>query len=100
MSLNYLKQLPIDTVKIDRSFIRMLMSDPRDAAITRGIIGMAHSLNLNVVAEGVEDIGQMDFLREHHCDALQGYLFSRPVPVEEFTRLLIKERRNSAKKAA
>ena len=99
-SLNYLKQLPIDTVKIDRSFIRMIMSDPRDAAITKGIIGIAHSLKISVVAEGVDDIRQMEFLRQHNCDALQGYLISRPIPVEEFTHMLTSSRGTVIRKAA
>jgi EAL domain-containing protein (putative c-di-GMP-specific phosphodiesterase class I) len=87
-SLNYLKRFPLDTVKIDRAFIQDLPENPDDAAITRAIIAMAHSLRLKVVAEGVETEAQMSFLRELGCDEMQGYLFSGPLPVDEFLQLL------------
>ncbi|UTW06662.1 PAS domain S-box protein [Pseudomonas benzenivorans] len=79
-SLGYLKRLPIDKVKIDRSFIREIISDSNDAAITRGIISMAHHLKLKVVAEGVENEPQVAFLRKSHCDQFQGYHFAKPMP--------------------
>ncbi len=78
-SLVYLKQLPIDMLKIDRGFIADLTSDPDDAAITTTIISMAHSLELSVIAEGVETQAQLDFLREHDCDEIQGYWLSQPL---------------------
>ncbi|MCO6059528.1 EAL domain-containing protein [Pseudomonas sp. MOB-449] len=86
-SLNYLKQFPIDVLKIDRSFVDGLPDGERDAQIARAIIAMAHSLNLAVIAEGVETHAQLDFLREHGCDEVQGYLFGHPVPAAQFERL-------------
>ncbi len=87
-SLSYLKRFPVDFVKIDRSFISELEQFGDDAAIVRAIIAMVHSLELQVVAEGVETQGQMDFLKEQNCDELQGYLISRPVPAAQFAQLL------------
>ncbi len=89
-SLGYLKHLPVDVLKIDRTFIRELDGTPDcgDAAITRAIIAMAHSLGLEVVAEGVEEKAQMEFLRDNGCDEIQGFLISRPVPPADFKRLL------------
>src|SRR3546814_7423065 len=78
-SLVYLKRLPIDTLKIDKEFVGDLSRDPDDAAITATVITMAHSLGLNVVAEGVETQEQMDYLRDHGCDAIQGYWLSPPL---------------------
>lgn len=87
-SLSYLKRFPVDYVKIDRSFICELEHSSQDAAITRAIIAMVHSLERKVVAEGVETQAQMDFLKANHCDEIQGYLLSPPVPVEQFVELL------------
>ncbi len=82
-SLSYLRQFPVSKLKIDRSFIRDVAVNPDDAAITTAIIGMAKSLNLKVIAEGVEDEAQMSFLRARQCDEIQGYYFSKPLVVEK-----------------
>ncbi|MCG8393184.1 MAG: EAL domain-containing protein [Pseudomonadales bacterium] len=87
-SLSYLKRFPVDTLKIDRSFIMDLDKSPDDAAITRAIIDMAHSLQMNVVAEGVETEAHLSILRDMHCDSIQGYLISKPVPESELLELL------------
>ncbi|WP_339719305.1 bifunctional diguanylate cyclase/phosphodiesterase [uncultured Paraglaciecola sp.] len=89
-SLAYLQRLPIDQLKIDRSFINEINENSQDSdgAIILAVIAMAHNLKLEVIAEGVETILQKDFLTEHNCDIAQGYLFSRPVPYAEFCELL------------
>lgn len=91
-SLYYLKHLPIDELKIDRRFIRDLPGHEDDCAITATIITMAKSLKLKVVAEGVEESGQLLFLRERGCDQMQGYLFSQPVPYDELLAMLLADR--------
>ncbi len=91
-SLSYLKKYPIDVLKIDRSFVRDLVSAADDQAITIAIIRMARSLRKDVVAEGVETAEQRDFLLEEGCPVMQGFLFSRPVPPEEISRLLERQR--------
>ena len=87
-SLNYLKRLPVDILKIDRSFIDEIPDDNDDIAITKAIISLSHHRNLRVIAEGVETRAQADFLRANGCDEVQGYYFSKPLPVEEFEALL------------
>jgi EAL domain-containing protein (putative c-di-GMP-specific phosphodiesterase class I) len=87
-SLSYLKRLPLQQLKIDGSFVRDLMSDPNDAAITRTIIALGHSLDLEVLAEGVETTQQRDTLVSQGCHLFQGYLFGRPQPPAEIDRLL------------
>ena len=91
-SLSYLKRFPIDVLKIDRSFVGDITVDPDDAAIVLSIISLAHSLRLKVLAEGVETEAQLAYLRRHGCDCMQGYYFSRPLPVLEFTQLLRHDR--------
>lgn len=87
-SLTYLKRLPVDTLKIDQSFVRDATSDPNDAEIIRAIVAMARSLNLEMIAEGVETLEQLQFLQGLDCHLYQGYLHSRPLPLEAFERLL------------
>ncbi|MEW8507736.1 MAG: EAL domain-containing protein [Candidatus Thiodiazotropha sp.] len=84
-SLSYLKRFPVDKIKIDRSFIRDVTSDPEDASLCEAIIAMAHHLKLSVVAEGVETNQQLQFLQRRGCDYAQGFLFGKPMPVDQFT---------------
>ena len=87
-SLNYLKRFPIDVLKLDQSFVRDILVDADDATIGKTIIGLGHSLNLKVVAEGVETAEQYAFLRQHDCDLVQGYYFCRPLAAEAFAQFL------------
>jgi diguanylate cyclase (GGDEF)-like protein/PAS domain S-box-containing protein len=89
-SLSYLKRFKIDNLKVDKSFIMDIKIDVNNTEITKAIIAMAHSLGLQVTAEGVETVEQLEFLKQHHCDKLQGYLFSRPLPADEITSVLKK----------
>lgn len=93
-SLSYLKKLPLDQVKIDQSFVRDITSDPNDAAIVQAIIAMTLSLHMDVIAEGVESVEQLTFLRDCGCLHYQGYLFGKPMPIQEF-ELLLHERSRS-----
>jgi len=90
-SLSYLNRFPLDYLKVDRAFVMNITTNPDDAAITTAIVAMAHSLKLKVIAEGVETEEQLAFLRELGCDEVQGYLFSRPLPAEEFAELLARQ---------
>jgi diguanylate cyclase (GGDEF)-like protein len=92
-SLSFLRRLSVDRVKLDRSFVQDITHNAGDAAIATAVIAMSHGLKLNVVAEGVETEEQLGFLRQHGCDAMQGYLFSPPVPAEEFEALVAAGRR-------
>jgi diguanylate cyclase (GGDEF)-like protein len=87
-SLGYLRQFPVDALKIDRSFVKDLHTSSDDAAICAAIIAMARELKLKVIAEGVETVEQLEFLRKHRCDQVQGYLISQPIPVTELEKLL------------
>jgi diguanylate cyclase (GGDEF)-like protein len=92
-SLDYIKRFPADRIKIDQTFVRNIGVDPDDEAIVRATIGMAHSLNRAVVAEGVEIEEHLDFLRAQGCEELQGYLFCRPLPAASFENLLVERER-------
>jgi EAL domain-containing protein (putative c-di-GMP-specific phosphodiesterase class I) len=83
-SLTYLKRLPLDEIKIDKSFVTDLLNDPGDRAIIRSILILAKSLNLGVTAEGIELPEQRDFLAQEGCDTFQGYFYGRPTPVDQF----------------
>jgi diguanylate cyclase (GGDEF)-like protein/PAS domain S-box-containing protein len=87
-SLSYLTRFPVDTLKIDQSFIRQITSAPSETAIVKAVLGMAQNLNLRVVAEGVETLGELAFLRKYQCDEAQGYYFSRPLPAAAFNAFL------------
>ncbi len=90
-SLGYLQKFTFDKIKIDRSFIRGLGVDPNATAIVHAVLGMAHALGIRVNAEGVEDEQQALLLTGEGCDEVQGFLFSRPIPPDEFVRLMILE---------
>ncbi|MDP2827315.1 MAG: EAL domain-containing protein [Sulfuricellaceae bacterium] len=92
-SLSYLKRFPINKLKLDQSFVRDIITDPDDAAISMAIIALAHGMKLDVIAEGVETESQLSFLCSHGCDAIQGYYFSRPVASEQMEQLLRDGRR-------
>ncbi len=87
-SLAYLKRFPLDSLKVDRAFVQDITADPGDVSITRAIITLAHSFKLQVVAEGVETEGQLGLLIANHCDVIQGYFFSRPLPTEQIIAML------------
>jgi EAL domain-containing protein (putative c-di-GMP-specific phosphodiesterase class I) len=87
-SMSLMKQFPIDTIKIDRSFVRDLPVDTEDQAIAQAIISMGKALGMTVIAEGVETVEQETFLRNHACDEMQGFLFSKPLPAKQMADLL------------
>ena len=90
-SLAYLQRFPVDALKIDRSFVSGIGQDSNQTAIVSAIISMAQSLQLNVLAEGVETAQQVDFLQEHGCPSAQGYFYSKAIPAEDLTHLLHKQ---------
>jgi len=92
-SLGYLKRFPLDSLKVDRSFVRDVTTDADDATITRAVITMAHALGLKVIAEGVETESQLAFLVENGCDQIQGYYLARPQPAEVCMRILVDRNR-------
>ena len=94
-SLTHLKRFPIDTLKVDRSFIHDLPQDAEDKAICQAIIAMGKSLNLTVVAEGVETLDQQTFLQDNNCDEMQGFFFSKPISSDQFAALLRERIRTS-----
>jgi EAL domain-containing protein (putative c-di-GMP-specific phosphodiesterase class I) len=87
-SLSYLKRFPVNRLKIDQSFVRDITTNADDAAIAQAVITLGHTMNLRVIAEGVETTEQLAFLRRNHCDEVQGYLFGKPMPADEFEKLL------------
>ena len=90
-SFAHIQRLPIAALKIDRSFMRSVVKDSEDAIIVKAMVNLAHSLNLRVVAEGVETLEQVQFLWQNHCDLVQGYYFSPAVPLRDFT-LMVNQR--------
>ena len=91
-SFAHIQRLPISALKIDRSFVSGVQKNLDDATIVKAMINLAHSLNMEVIAEGAETVEQVDFLREHECDQVQGYYFSRPISYDDFLVLLAMER--------
>jgi EAL domain-containing protein (putative c-di-GMP-specific phosphodiesterase class I) len=92
-SLNYLNQLPIDALKIDRTFVKQIHISEGAIAISSAIINMAKGLKLHIVAEGIETQNQLNFFRDRGCDAIQGFLYSPPIPADEMQSLLVTDRR-------
>ena len=99
-SLNYLKRFPVSSIKIDQSFVNDIHVDMDDKAIVDAVIGLGHSLNLEVVAEGVEEVEQLDYLREKGCDFIQGYLYSKPLPADTFVTWVTERQSQEPKRIA
>lgn len=95
-SLSYLRRLPVNRLKVDRSFVIGVAEDKKDAALVRAIIGLGHDLGLGVIAEGVETVEQLDFLRGESCDEIQGYWISRLISATEFDRYLVATHESAA----
>ena len=95
-SLSYVKRLPVDRLKIDQSFIRDVVSDPSDRAIVAAIVNLAHSLRMEVVAEGVETVEQLEYVRGAGCDAVQGYYCGRPMAAAQFEEFIARDRQVAA----
>ena len=91
-SLSYLQRFPINSLKIDKSFLQDIPTNKSNGAIVKSIITLGHSLHLKVIAEGVETKEQLEFLRNNHCDHIQGYFISRPLAVDDFRKLLVKNK--------
>lgn len=87
-SLNFLRLLPVTTIKIDKSFIDKVLEDSMERTIVQSLISLAHAIRMNVIAEGIEQISQLCFLKEISCDEAQGFYFSRPIPAEQFEKML------------
>jgi EAL domain-containing protein (putative c-di-GMP-specific phosphodiesterase class I) len=96
-SLSYLQSFPFDKIKIDQSFISKVKSNPQSAAIVRAVIGLAHGLDLPVLAEGIETQAQLDFLAAESCDEVQGYFMGRPNPISEYSKLIGRDEAPEAK---
>ena len=90
-SLSYLKTLPIDVLKLDKTFVSSIATQPKELAISESVIYLAHKLNLKVVAEGIETAVQHDILKAFGCDSAQGYLYSRPLPPSQFEKLYLSQ---------
>jgi EAL domain-containing protein (putative c-di-GMP-specific phosphodiesterase class I) len=86
--MSYLKRLPVDVLKIDRTFVRDVLTDPNDAVIARTVVALGQSLGLGVVAEAVESLEQRELLASHGCQAFQGYLYGEPMPIEKLEAFL------------
>lgn len=99
-SLGYLKRLPVDVLKIDRAFIRELPNNPQDCSIVSAIIGMGHSLEKRILAEGIETREQLDFVKKQGCDLVQGYLICQPIPADQFATWLLNRQDNDMQAAS
>jgi EAL domain-containing protein (putative c-di-GMP-specific phosphodiesterase class I) len=95
--LSYLQKLPLDALKIDQSFVRRINTNAGETTIVSAIINMGRSLNLRVIAEGVETVGDLAFLKAHHCDEAQGFYFSKPVPADQFASFFERHKSRSFK---
>jgi EAL domain-containing protein (putative c-di-GMP-specific phosphodiesterase class I) len=97
-SFNYLTKIPIDTLKIDKTFIQGICENEKDRCIADSIISLAHKMDITVIAEGVEDVDQLNVLQRQFCDTLQGYLFSKPLNANDFIELAVENKKKTEKK--